>query len=468
MARRKVQVQDRMLTVSMLEPPPVGHRPCALLQVTLLDELTGRPPLSSFTARLMTPPAADASIRVVHEGLLGVAGRPERAFAPQLATIGVIELEIEAARFARRRLAVRFACARRALASAATSAVITLNSNAGLEPGQRLLLGSLDGSRAEFGVIAAIGPGANQVTLQQAVNFPYPAGSPVQPLPADQLLALRRKPVTIVGRVLKRTGAVTAPLAGATVRVSKIWRQIPPAGTTVDPELPVPGGPAPAGPWDVPIAALWPAAYADIPGTGSIRIEDRSVDGATSPKTLLDDVAAGSTALRLSNAVGLGVTDVIAVDADDAGRREVFAIRSITPSGSASDWSRVVVNQPLAFDHKRNRLVRRLLGPAAGAPVALNYAVARGDEAVLFDASGTTGSHQVRVFDPGPPLVQSFHRIDVLATTTDADGLYRLPPITRAGKIELLAKDSSSPASKAIEFVPDYAMFENRVDVTVS
>ena len=139
MARRNVQVRDRMLTVSMLEPPAVGHRPCALLHVTLTDELTGRPPLASFTTRLTKPSTNDASIRVVHEGLLGVAGRPERAFAPQLAATGVIELEIDAARFARRRLAVRFACARRTLANAATAAIVTLNSNANLLPGQRLL-----------------------------------------------------------------------------------------------------------------------------------------------------------------------------------------------------------------------------------------------------------------------------------------------------------------------------------------
>ena len=93
---------------------------------------------------------------------------------------------------------------------------------------------------------------------------------------------------------------------------------------------------------------------------------------------------------------------------------------------------------------------------------------ARGDEALLFDTTGIAGSHQVRLADAGPPAVRAFHRITVLATISDADGFYRLPPITRAGKIEISAKDSGSAASNAIEFVPDYDTPENQVDVIVS
>ena len=466
MARRDVQVGDTIVTVSPLEPPAVGDRHCALLRVGVTDEMTGRPPTAAVAAHLTAP--GDASARVVHQGLIGVSGRPTAAFASHLATTGRVELDITTARFAPRRLAVAFACGLRRLASPATTATLTLDSSAGLLAGQRLLAGSADGSRAEFGVIAAIGPGANEVTLLQPLAFPYPAGSPVQPLPADQAIQLRRRPVSLFGRILKRTGAVTAPLAGASVRVSKIWRTIPPAGVTAVAELPVPGGPVPATPWDAPIASLSPPAYVDMP-TGSIELENRLVDGGVTAKTLLDDAAQGSRSLRLSDAAGLGPTDVISVDADDDGRRELMEISTITPSAGPSDWARVTLVHPLARSHRPGRLVRRLLGPGAVPSKALNYDVAAGDEAVLFDAATITGTHQVRLAYPGPPAaLQTFHRIDVLAATSDADGFYRLPPITRAGKIEIFVKDGGSAASKAVEFAPDYELSENRVDVTVS
>jgi hypothetical protein len=468
MTRRNVQVDDTTFTISAIEAPLVGHRQCALLHVELIDETTGRAPVTTISARLTTPSAADASVRVVHQGLVGVVGRPARAFSPSLATIGRIELDLEAARFARRHISVRFACGLRTLASTAVTPVLTLNSNANLQAGQRLLLGTADGSRVEFGTIAAVGPGANQVTLQQILNFPYPAGSQVQPLPATQAVELHRKPISIAGRILRRVGATDQPLAGARVQVSKVWRQMPPAGMTVIPELPVPGGPVPALPWDAPIAVLSPPGYADFPTTSLLEIEDRAVDGATAAKALIADVVAGSTELRLSNAVGLSVNDVISVDADDDGRREIVVIRAISSSGAASDWSTVKINHPLAFDHRRNRTVRRLQAPAPGASRALNYAALRGDEAVLFDSTGIVGSHQVRLVDSGPPVVEAFHRIDLLTSRSNADGFYRLPPITRVGKIEIFAKDAGSAANKTIEFVPDYNMPENRVDIVVN
>jgi hypothetical protein len=98
----------------------------------------------------------------------------------------------------------------------------------------------------------------------------------------------------------------------------------------------------------------------------------------------------------------------------------------------------------------------------------LNYAVARGDQGVLFDTTGVTGSHQVRLVDAGPPPVHSFHWVTVLTAVSDVQGFYRLPPLTRAGKIEISAKDLGSAASNAVEFVPDYDVPENHVDIVVS
>ncbi len=349
-----------------------------------------------------------------------------------------------------------------------TGNTLTLDTSAGIAAGQRLLISTSDGSRVEFAVVQAPGPGANQVTLTTNLNSPYPAGSPVQPLPADLTVELHRAPIAVSGRILKRTGAVIAPLANATVRISKLWRQAPPAGATVPPEPPVPGGPVPVNPWPPPIAVIRPPCYADVSTAASVEFEDRPIDGAMSAKTLLDDVPAGAIQIRCSDAVNLNVNDVLAIDADDDGRREIFDVVALELAGTPADWATVTISQPLALSHAAGRMVRRLGAAAAGAPVALNYAALAGDGALLFDTTGITGSHQVRVVDPGPPIIHSYHRLDILATTSDADGFYRLPPLSRAGKVEVAAKDSGSAAHNEIELVPDYTVTFNPLDVLVS
>ena len=468
MARRTVLVDDTWITISPLEAPVAGDRECALLRIALLDETTGRAPASGVTASLTRPSAAVASVRVVDEALVGVAGRPSPAFLPLLATTGQIDLDIEATRFTRRQLSVSFACGLRTLTAVANADVLTLDSSANLLVGQRLLICTADGARVEYGTIRALGPGANEVTLERAVNSPYPADGLLQPLPADQSVELHREPIIITGRILKKSGAKNLPLAGADVRVSKIWRQVPPAGTIVDPEPPVAGGVPPPPPWDPPIAALWPPSCADITTSASLEVEDRPIDAAMSPKTLMDDVAAGSVELRLSDGLGLTVNDVIAVDADDGGRREIVEVTGISLAGTANDWSWVSVSHPLALNHSRGRVIRRLQPTAPAIVRMLNYAVARGDQGVLFDTTGIAGSHQVRLVDAGPPSICSFHRISMLTAVSDAQGFYRLPPLTRAGKIEISAKDSGSAASNSVEFVPDYDVEENHVDIVVS
>ena len=95
----------------------------------------------------------------------------------------------------------------------------------------------------------------------------------------------------------------------------------------------------------------------------------------------------------------------------------------------------------------------------------LNYDAAAGDGALLFDTTAMIGSHQVRLVDGAR---HAFHRVSIFSATSDAQGYYRLPPITRAGKIELAAKDSGSAAHVTAEIVPDYGLDPSRQDLTVS
>jgi hypothetical protein len=462
MARRIIDIDGVPVTISPLEPPSAGRRHAAILTVTITDETTGRAPRAPVWADLSRS-LPSASIRVVDAGVVGIEGKPAEAFSPTLAVSQTISFDIGAPRFTTRHLDVTLSSSLRSLTGPSDS-VLSLDSAAALTAGMRLALSTPDSTGIELATISATGPGLNQVTLAEAPTITFPAGSAVQPLPADQALALRPEPVMIEGCVLKRSGASITTLANASVRLSKLWIEVPPAGSTVQPEPPTPGV-FPPPPWDPPIGAVWPPIYADFPKGSSIEFEDRPVDGAVAPKTILDDAPPGTTQLRFSDTGGLGPGDVVAIDADDDGRREIVEVTNIALTGATTDWARITINNPLQLLHRNNTIVRRLQSVAPSLTRALNYDAASGDCVLLFDTTAVTGSHQVRLVDG---TRHAFHRVSIYRATSDAQGYYRLPPITRAGKIELAAKDSGSAANVEVEIVPDYSLDPSRQDLTVS
>jgi hypothetical protein len=330
------------------------------------------------------------------------------------------------------------------------------------------LLSTADGARLEFGVIAALGPGANDIQLAQPPSMPYAVGSIVQPLPADQTLQLHRTPIVFSGRVLKQTAAGATPLANASVIINRIWRVVPAAGTAPQPELPVPGGPVPPAPWPVPAANIEPPCYTDFAAGDTVEFENRAVDGAMPEKTLLDDSAPFDTELRISDSILLNLNDVLIIDADDPARSEIVEVTAIRRSFTDKDWARITLNQPLAYAHRRERPVRRLQNIAPAFTRALNYDAARGDSTLLMDATALAGTQQVRIVSTAAPIQHSYHRLTAYAATSDADGFYRLPPLTRTGKLELFAKDPVPPAKASIELAPELDTGELQVDLIVS
>lgn len=265
---------------------------------------------------------------------------------------------------------------------------------------------------------------------------------------------------------MKAAGTIK-PLANAKVWISKIWRQQPLAGVAASPDPPVPGVPPPLV-WPAPIAAIWPPSYADFPTGGMLEVEDRAIDGAISAKTLLADAPAGSTQIRISDVTGLAPFNVLFVDADDAGRSEILEIVAIRRSGTDTDWAILTLNGALALMHPRGRAVKALKAPGAVTAVTLNYDAAEGDQVALLDTTGLpVGVHQARMVGGVPP-VRSYHRMSQYVTQSDAQGFYRLPPLTRAGKVEISALDSGSPAAGSIEHIPDFTVADNQVDLIVT
>jgi len=156
--------------------------------------------------------------------------------------------------------------------------VLTLSSTAGLRPGQLLLVGPADGTEEQARIVA-LGPGPLQVTLASGVVNPHAAPGTVvadEFTPADLgVLPLHRQPVVIRGRAVRRG---VGPLPGATVRVTKMWRQPPPFNVATDPEPPVPGMVPPPGPWPPswtpPIGSIDPPLYRDRPASATVTVHD--------------------------------------------------------------------------------------------------------------------------------------------------------------------------------------------------
>jgi hypothetical protein len=112
--------------------------------------------------------------------------------------------------------------------------------------------------------------------------------------------------------------------------------------------------------------------------------------------------------------------------------------------------------------------VRRLQNIAPAFTRTLNYEAARGDSTLLMDATALAGTQQVRIVSTAAPIQHSYHRLTAYAATSDADGFYRLPPLTRTGKLELFAKDPVPPAKASIELAPELDTGELQVDLIVS
>lgn len=186
-----VDADRHQYTIAPLEAPSAGQRDCALLKVLLTDDTTARAPNTVLAVRLIAPQGRGLQVQTIDSGLIGVSGRPGRAFAPTLATNAAIALDFSAPFFNAYHLNVDFACSQRTVAVNASGSVLTLNSIANLLVGQRLLIATIDGARIEFATIALLGPGLSSVTLERALDSPYPIGSTVQPLPAEQAVALR-------------------------------------------------------------------------------------------------------------------------------------------------------------------------------------------------------------------------------------------------------------------------------------
>jgi hypothetical protein len=295
---------------------------------------------------------------------------------------------------------------------------------------------------------------AGYVSRSLSVDLPIQPGFPLafdpRILPD---LYLHRLPVTVRGRTVLSAAGTTAPIAGAAVRVTGIWRTPPPAHASV-----------PAGPPN--LAFLDPPVYAERAAAAGILRRCDLTPVLVADKRLLRACSAGESSVRISDRINLSPGDVLQLDGDRPDRAEHIAIDSLAGGSTPDQEATAALAHPAARPHRRGAVVRRVTAAPPGAANPLADDAIPGDGTVFCAGlSGLAGAPFARL--EGGSAAAEYHAVRLYAAASDADGYYRLPPIARAAWLEIEAADGvHTPVKRTVS--PDYERSEWIVDFVLT
>lgn len=296
-------------------------------------------------------------------------------------------------------------------------------------------------------------PRDEAVQIPAKVNFPQT----FQPFDAGDVF-LHREPIIIKGRTLRVTGNTVASLASVAISISGIWRQSP-RSTAV-----VPASPA-------NVISIQPPLYHDrLQATASLRRRVFATPG--SDLRLMDDARAGDINLRLANPVPLVAGELLLINALDQDRQECLSIDTVTPGSSPAQPVKIKLHFPLAFPHRRETIVRKVALSASGVAHQLDQSVnlldppaRRGDGCLILDGLADLDQPppQTYLVEISAGGATEYHTFNNFNTRSDADGFYRLPPLSRVTQAEVVADDGLGDIVTHI-FSPNYDAPENQLD----
>lgn len=289
-------------------------------------------------------------------------------------------------------------------------------------------------------------PLTRRVTIPMIANFP----DVFRPTLID--VELHRQPIFILGRTVEIVGNSTSPLAGVDVSVTGVWLTLPPGNVALPPP-------------DPPnfVSLRPPLNRARTTATGQLRRREMLLV-AGQDKHLMDNIGPGVTTVRLSDGINLNANDIFAIDPLDSDRAEFVTIQTVAPSTTPTSLTTVTLTHPVAQNHRRDALVQRALPQAPGANNALSRNAQAGDVCIFLNSmSNLTPATIVEVSGPvGAPV--EYHRVSRFSTTSDADGYFRLPLLSRVAQLDLRADDGGAHPVQVRRIIPNYEEFENRCD----
>jgi hypothetical protein len=266
---------------------------------------------------------------------------------------------------------------------------------------------------------------------------------------------MHRAGVSLRGRVVRGDLVPPQPVAGATVAITELWHRFPAAHE--DPlTLLEPGA----------LLSLRPGLYRDRPAGAASVTALQLAAAAGEAKRLLAAVAAGATVVRLSDRVNLTAGDLLGIDVAHPDLAEIIPIAAVSSVTTPDQSALVTLAHPLALAHAAGtEAVRQQRLPLAAVPNAIRRAAIPADP-VVFTA-GLLGIG----LQPGPvEIAGGAHGLEVqsgrrLQAQTDADGYYRLPPLSRVSQLRLAATGGGLPGPVTRLLSPSYGAPENRFDL---
>jgi hypothetical protein len=287
------------------------------------------------------------------------------------------------------------------------------------------------------------------VTVQVPVLPAFPGA--FRPPPVSDL-ALHRLPTMVRGRVVQVVMGQSAAVAGASVTLTGIWLSPPPANVNVPPAAPS-------------LVSLAPALYFDRAAGGGQLTPVPLTPVLGDDKLTLDAVPVGAQAVRLSNSQNLLAGDILLLDPDDPDLAEYLAIQVIAAGSTADQPASVTFTYPPALPHVLGTVARKVTPGLAGPAKFFARDGWAGDACVfLSDVAGLSPTQQVLISGGAAP--DEYHAASMFVTTSDPDGYYRLPPLSRVVQLEIVASQGALTAD--VTFQPDYTLRENVLDLSVS
>jgi hypothetical protein len=298
--------------------------------------------------------------------------------------------------------------------------------------------------------------GDRYVAREVEVRIPKDPAFPATFTAQQLTVALHREPVVIAGRTTRFISGVATTLGGATLILTGIWRTAPPAHVTVAADPPH-------------LVSLQPPLYADRVALPHF-LRHRDLLLAVGPvKTLLDDLLPGTNSIRLSDRQGLNPGEILLIDADQPDLAEFIAMRTVPVTSAADQPTLITLQLPVLYAHRRGAVVKEVVLQPPGPQRQFTVPGNAGDTCVFLDAlTGLANTQEVEI--TGPPSPREYHKLHNFSVTTDVNGYYRLPPLSRVAQLEIHAEKTVGVQTftTTATFRPDYRQRENRLDLTLT
>lgn len=282
------------------------------------------------------------------------------------------------------------------------------------------------------------------VPILQDLNFPnhFTAGDMGD-------LLLHRLPTAMSGRVVLNTGTAAVAIAGAAISLTGLWRTPPPANLVVPPDPP-------------DLVSLNPGMYLDRNAAGS-QVQGLNFLGAPGPdKQLLQDAPASQSQLWLSDRHLLAPNDILAIDGADSARTEFIAIQTIAGASTDDLPARITLVSPLRSVHRQGATIHKVQFQNVGPAIALTQDAIAGDVCLFVNSVASLSSSPFLSVQQGVAPVE-YHAASYFQATSDAQGFFRFPPVSRVAQCALHCHDGVHADLDAAH-QPDYESEVSRID----